>query len=335
MSKCKACSHEVPADSRFCPVCAEPLAVSADDDATLAEQPTPAPPVADDLTPVSPATAPPTSALASEEPRFVPGTVLAGRYRIIGLLGRGGMGEVYRADDLKLGQSVALKFLPHGLDDDPDRLQRFLGEVRVALRITHPNVCRVYDIGEVDGAHYLSMEYIDGEDLSSLLRRIGRLPEDKAVDIARQLCAGLAAAHEQGILHRDLKPANVMLDGRGDVRITDFGLAGLADGFTGLEIRAGTPAFMAPEQLAGKEVTVKSDIYSLGLVLYELFTGKRALRGDSTAEISRLQQSGLASPSSHVSLLDPAVEQVILRCLAPEPAERPAWSGGRDAESQA
>ncbi len=254
----------------------------------------------------------------------MPGTVLAGRYRIIGLLGRGGMGEVYRADDLKLGQSVALKFLPPGLDHDQERLQRFLGEVKVALRITHPNVCRVYDIGEVDGAHYLSMEYVDGEDLSSLLRRIGRLPEDKAIQIARQLCAGLAAAHEQGILHRDLKPANVMLDGRGDVRITDFGLAGLAEDFTGVEIRAGTPAFMAPEQLAGKEVTVRSDVYALGLVLYELFTGKRALRGGSLAEISRLQQSGLASPSSHVSVLDPAVEQVILRCLAPDPADRPA-----------
>ncbi len=234
------------------------------------------------------------------------------------------MGEVYRADDLKLGQSVALKFLPRGLDQDPERLQRFMGEVKVALRITHPNVCRVYDIGEVDGAHYLSMEYIDGEDLSSLLRRIGRLPEDKAIQIARQLCAGLAAAHDQGILHRDLKPANVMLDGRGDVRITDFGLAGLADGFTGLEIRAGTPAFMAPEQLSGKEVTVRSDIYALGLVLYQLFTGKKAFAGESLEELSALQHSGPVSPTSHVQLLDPTVEQVILRCLAPNPADRPA-----------
>ncbi len=333
MSKCPACGHELPAGSRFCPVCAEPLAapVPADDATPVppAGDETPVPP-AGDLTPNAPATAAPPSSLAPDEPRFVPGTVLAGRYRIVGLLGRGGMGEVYRADDLKLGQSIALKFLPQGLDQDPERLQRFLGEVKVALKITHPNVCRVYDIGEVDlgagglSAHYLSMEYIDGEDLSSLLRRIGRLPEDKAIQIARQLCAGLAAAHEQGILHRDLKPANVMLDGRGDVRITDFGLAGLAEGFTGAEIRAGTPAFMAPEQLAGKEVTARSDIYSLGLVLYELFTGQRALRGDSLAEISRLQQTGLTSPSSHVSVLDPAVEQVILRCLAPEPADRPA-----------
>src|SRR5262249_32416734 len=140
--------------------------------------------------------------------RFLPGTVLAGRYRILGLLGRGGMGEVYRADDLKLGQAVALKFLPANVEKDGDRLQRFLNEVKIARQISHPNVCRVYDVGEVDGHHFLSMEYVDGEDLSSLLRRIGRLPQDKAVQIARELCLGLAAAHEQGILHRDLKPAN-------------------------------------------------------------------------------------------------------------------------------
>ncbi|MCP3960914.1 MAG: serine/threonine protein kinase [bacterium] len=265
-----------------------------------------------------------TAASEPGEPRFVPGVVLGGRYRIVGLLGRGGMGEVYRADDLKLGQSVALKFLPPGLENDPDRLARFLNEVKVALRITHPNVCRVYDIGEVDGAHYLSMEYIDGEDLASLLRRIGRLPEDKAVDIARQLCAGLAAAHEKGILHRDLKPANVMLDGRGDVRITDFGLAGLAAGFTGVEIRAGTPAYMAPEQHEGREVTTRSDIYALGVLLYELFTGKRAFDAKTAGELSELQHSGPASPTSHVSMLDPSVERVILRCLEEDPANRPA-----------
>ena len=139
------------------------------------------------------------------------------------------MGEVYRADDLKLGQAVALKFLPKAVSGDEALLARFHAEVRLARQVSHPNVCRIYDIGEIEGRHFLSMEYVDGEDLASLLKRIGHLPVDKAVDIARQLCAGLHAAHEKGVLHRDLKPANVMLDGRGRVRITDFGLAVAAE----------------------------------------------------------------------------------------------------------
>ena len=186
------------------------------------------------------------------------------------------MGEVYRADDLTLGQPVALKFLPDEAARDQGLLERFKNEVRIARRVSHPNVCRVYDVGDVEGHTFFTMEYVDGEDLASLLRRIGRLPEDKALDIARQLCAGLAAAHAKGVLHRDLKPANIMLDGRGQVVITDFGLAGVADQIQGAEVRSGTPAYMAPEQLAGKEVSTRSDIYSLGLVLYEVFTGKRA-----------------------------------------------------------
>src|SRR5262249_37674346 len=139
-------------------------------------------------------------------------------------------------------------------------------------------------------------EYVDGEDLASLLRRIGRLPQDKAVDIARRLCAGLAAAHEKGVLHRDLKPANIMIDGRGQVRITDFGLAAVAGTLEAAEIRQGTPAYMAPEQLAGREVAVKSDLYALGLVLYELFTGKRAFQAGSVAELLRMQEQ--ATPPS-------------------------------------
>src|SRR5439155_21279617 len=161
-------------------------------------------------------------------------------------LGKGGMGEIYRADDLKLGQPVALKFLPQGLVDDRDLLARLHNEVRVARQISHPNVCRVYDIGEVNDHPFLIMEYIDGEDLASLLRRIGRLPEDKGVELARQLCAGLAAAHDKGVLHRDLKPHNVMLDGRGQVRITDFGLAAFADELESADLRAGRPASQAP-----------------------------------------------------------------------------------------
>jgi serine/threonine-protein kinase len=253
--------------------------------------------------------------------RFAPGTLLGGRYRIVGKLGKGGMGEVYRADDLKLGQPVALKFLPVEVDRDPARLTQLHTEVRMARQVSHPNVCRVYDIDEEDGHTFLSMEYVDGEDLASLLRRIGYFPQARGLEIARQICAGLAAAHERGVIHRDLKPANIMVDGTGRVRITDFGLAGIS----GEALRAGTPAYMAPEQLAGGDVTARSDIYSLGLVLYEIFTGKRALEGANLAElIRRREQEEVAPPSTLVRDLDPQVDRAVMRCLAPEPNARPA-----------
>ena len=237
----------------------------------------------------SPTTASPTSSggrrlsgpEAIDHGRFAPGTVIGHRYRMIGRLGSGGMGEVYRADDLKLGQPVALKFLPEAVDRDPARLTQLHSEVRIARQISHPHVCRVYDIDEYQGHTFLSMEYVDGEDLASLLRRVGRLAPTRAIELARQICAGLHAAHEKGVVHRDLKPANIMLDGAGRIRVTDFGLAGA----TGDALRAGTPAYMAPEQLAGQAVTPRSDLYARGLVLYELFTGERALTGQNVAEL--------------------------------------------------
>ncbi len=261
---------------------------------------------------------------SSDGARFPAGKILGERYRIVSLLGRGGMGEVYKAEDLKLKQIVALKFLPEILSRDGVSLARFQNEVRITRQISHPNVCRVYDIGETQGMHFLSMEFIDGEDLSILLRRIGRLPGDKANEIARQICAGLAAAHDNGVLHRDLKPANIMIDGRGKARVTDFGVSVVAKEIQGAEAMSGTPAYMAPEQLTGKEVTQKSDIYSLGLVLYELFTGKRAYNSDNLIELMSMHEaSSPTSPSSHVQHLDPLVERVILRCLEKDPNKRP------------
>jgi serine/threonine-protein kinase len=261
-----------------------------------------------------------------DDARFVPGLILAGRYRIVGLLGRGGMGEVYRADDLKLGQPVALKFLSKYLASDNHALARLYREVRIARQVSHPNVCRVYDIGELEGEQFLAMEFIKGEELSSLLHRIGRLPEDKATEIARQICAGLAAAHNRGVLHRDLKPSNVMIDEHGNARLTDFGIAALAVEARGDESRSGTPAYMSPEQLAGKELTVKSDIYSLGLVLYELFTGKKAFDAPTLAQLFSLRNSDVTptSPSSFVQNLDPLIERVILLCIEKDPDGRPA-----------
>ena len=190
-------------------------------------------------------------------------------YVILDKIGAGGMGQVLKAKHRKMERIVALKFLPETAGENPTRIARFHSEVRIARQVSHPNVCRVYDIGETEGLHFISMEYVDGEDLASLLRRIGRLPPDKGLDIARQLCAGLAAAHARGILHRDLKPANVMLSGEGKVKILDFGLAKawapedsnadlthsptLTAQMTAAGVLLGTAAYMSPEQALGHQ----------------------------------------------------------------------------------
>jgi len=306
MPACPVCSTRLTDGAPYCPNCG----AAPSDRTTVAALDDPGRPV---LT--NPAQA---------DSRFVAGTVLADRYRIVTLLGRGGMGEVYKADDLKLHQVVALKFLPEGLGLRGAALARFHAEARIARQVSHPNVCRVYDVGEVDGLHFITMEFIDGEDLASLLRRIGRLPADKAVEVARQLCAGIAAAHDAGVLHRDLKPANVMLDGRGRIRITDFGVAAVAREVREPGVLAGTPAYMAPEQLTGQDASIRSDIYALGLVLYELFTGRPVIDATSIGEALLHHASQPATPSHRVPDLDPVVEHAILRCLQPEPAARPA-----------
>ncbi|HMQ02584.1 MAG TPA: serine/threonine-protein kinase [Pyrinomonadaceae bacterium] len=256
--------------------------------------------------------------------RFVSGMVLAGRYRIVGLIGKGGMGEVYKAEDLELEQTVALKFLPEELSRNEELLRRFRGEVRNARQVSHRNVCRVFDIGETKGLYYITMEYIDGDDLSMLLKRIGRLPSDKAVEISRDICMGLAAIHKAGILHRDLKPANIIIDSKGEARITDFGIAGIEAEVQGNESRVGTPAYMSPEQIDGKEVTQRSDIYSLGLLLYEIFTGKQAFEGESVQELQiKKATTSPKNPSEIVTGIDPLVENVIKRCLQKDPTQRP------------
>src|SRR5436190_572630 len=311
MKTCPTCATENPKASQRCAACGVALEIEK-------------PKVVATIRVGSRNIVPGSDSDSSVHGRFLPGTKIAERYRIVSLAGRGGMGEVYRTDNLKLGHPVALKFLPRDVKEGSRSFQHFLSEVRLSRQIAHPNVCRVYDIDEVDGQHFLSMEYIDGEDLKGLLRRIGRLPKDKGIQIAQQLCAGLAAAHGKGVLHRDLKPANVMIDGRGHARITDFGLARLADGAAGAGEIAGTPDYMAPEQLARGETTVQSDLYSLGLILHEVFTGQQVHKSGSLDEgIRSHEDSTPTQPSTLVDDLDPAVERTILRCLQKEPGQRP------------
>ena len=258
--------------------------------------------------------------------RFVPGQIIADRYRIVALAGRGGMGEVYRAEDLKLGQIVAIKFLPESVSKDAAALARFHAEVRIARTVSHPNVCRMFDIGDMDGITFLTMEYVDGEDLSSLVRRIGRLSTDKAAEIARQMCAGIAAAHDKGVIHRDLKPANIMLEARAKFgsRISDLAGNRRYD----RRRRRFAPVHRRtwrPSNSPGKEVTIKSDIYSLGLILYEIITGKRAFDATTLPELMRMrEESRVPNPSTIVKRIDPMFERVILRCLATDPVLRPA-----------
>ena len=318
MRHCSSCWSALPETAGFCPSCG--VAVSS-----ASEMPTALRTPATDLAATRRTGGHSPSAGAHpgrDGAAFPPGYLLAHRYRIVGLLGRGGMGEVYRADDLTLGQPVALKFLPAGVEADALALDRLRAEVRNARQVSHPHVCRVHDIAEADGRHFLTMELVDGEDLAMLLRRIGRLPDGKAVEVARQICAGFQAAHDRGVVHRDLKPANVMIDGQGRVRITDFGLAVSGAQATG-EI-AGTPAYMSPEQLAGEPATSQSDLYALGLVLFEVFTGTRPFQAATFAEWQRVHASEPpTSPRDHSRDLDPAVERVILRCLEKDPARRP------------
>ncbi len=255
---------------------------------------------------------------------FVAGTILASRYRIIGLIGKGGMGEVYKAEDIKLSQMVALKFLPDSYKEDSEALERFHAEVRNARQVSHVNVCRVFDIGETDGRHFLSMEFVDGDDLSELLTRVGRFTSERAVEISRQLCVGMEAIHKAGILHRDFKPANIIIDKKGIARITDFGIAGIESEIATDGIRAGTPAYMAPEQITGKEVSTRSDIYALGLLIYEIFTGKQAFMADTIHELIKKHQTETpTNPSEIVKGIDPLVESVIAQCLEKDPKDRP------------
>ena len=315
MIRCPACLTENPHTSRYCLHCGNVLQAQVATTETAAIQ----------RASQNVAEAETDSSIAfdsGQARRFLPGTVLGGRYRIVSQLGKGGMGEVYQADDLKLGQTVALKFVSLKRIRGPQDVKQLCAEVRLARQLSHPSICRVYDISEANGQQFLSMEYVDGEDLATLLKRIGRLPANKGIEIAHQICSALAAAHRMGILHRDLKPSNVMIDAHGNARVTDFGLACLAGGPEASKL-AGTLPYMSPELLHGAPATVQSDLYALGLVLREILTGERPSQAQPLLDVAG---AGLSEDLtlSGAEQLDPAVKEVILQCLQPEPEDRPA-----------
>jgi serine/threonine protein kinase/tetratricopeptide (TPR) repeat protein len=275
----------------------------------------------------------------AERPTFGPGDIIAQRYRVSRFIARGGMGEVYEADDLELRERVALKTVRSEVAGDTLAVERFKREIQLARKVTHPNVCRIFDVshhrpeGDGAGVIFLTMELLVGETLAERLRQAGPLQPGAALPIARQVADALQAAHQAGVVHRDLKPGNVMLvEGRGSLRavVTDFGLARLESGSEdqqGLALTAagvvGTPAYLAPEQVEGKEITPAVDIYAFGIVLYEMLTGTVPFIGDTalSTAVKRLQQAA-PSPRDHVPGLDRRWEAAILRCLAREPAER-------------
>jgi TolB-like protein/tRNA A-37 threonylcarbamoyl transferase component Bud32 len=233
------------------------------------------------------------------------------------------MGEVYRAEDLKLGQVVALKFLPDAIAHSASALQRFISEVKLGRQVSHPNVCRLYDLIEVDGRHALSMEFIDGEDLATRLARRGPLARTELVQLASDLCAGLGAAHERGVVHRDLKPANILIDRDGRAHIADFGIAALAADARTSDF-SGTLVYMAPEQLEGGAASPRSDLYAMALALYEAASGKRRFNARNLDELKAQHAAGGGRVRAALRRAPAGVQRLVNACLAAQPSDRPA-----------
>nr|MDQ5871852.1 serine/threonine protein kinase [Acidobacteriota bacterium] len=259
-----------------------------------------------------------------------------GPYEILSPIGAGGMGEVYRANDPRLGREVAIKVLPASFSNDPDRLRRFEQEARAAGLLNHPNITAVYDIGTVDDAPYVVTELLEGETLRGRMSG-GALAPRRAIEYALQIAHGLAAAHEKGIVHRDLKPENLFVTKDGRVKILDFGLAKLtqpenagpqtnlptATAGTEPGVVLGTLGYMSPEQVRGRAADARSDIFSFGAILYEMLSGKRAFHGDSAADtMSAILREDPPDLSSTNRLIAPALDRIVRHCLEKDPESR-------------